>query len=115
MSLREHVLTTLSAELPRESVHVPEWGETVLVRVMTGAERDAFEMHVFNARRRGLEQTRAAMVAFSVCDADGVLVFKPEDIPRLAAGSSLPLTRIADVVQRLSGLDEKAVEDAAKN
>ena len=30
-------------DLPREKVNVPEWGGEVLVRTMSGTDRDAFE------------------------------------------------------------------------
>ena len=37
-------------DLPRETVHVPEWGGDVYVRTMSGTDRDAFETSLI-ARR----------------------------------------------------------------
>ena len=37
-----------SDDLPSEEVSVPEWGGSVMVRSMTGYERDQFEQSVYH-------------------------------------------------------------------
>ena len=42
-----------AADNEPEEVDVPEWGGSVLVRGMTGRERDAFEVSLMQPGRRG--------------------------------------------------------------
>jgi len=39
-------------DLQHEEVYIPEWGGSVRVRTLTGAERDAFEQSIVDQRAR---------------------------------------------------------------
>ncbi len=41
-----------ASDLPTETVDVPEWGGQVIVRSMTGAERDRFELSLYSGNGR---------------------------------------------------------------
>jgi len=102
-----------------EVVEVPEWGGTVRVRSMTGAERDQFEGEVLDIRRGGVElkraNFRARLVVRTVVGDDDKPMFSPGDIEALGAKSAGALDRVIAVAMRLNGLESGAVEVAAKN
>ena len=107
-------------DLQSEEVQVAEWGGSVKVRTMTGADRDAFEqsMVIVGAdgnRRPDMTNMRAKLVALTVVDDAGNLLFVPADIPMLARKSAAALERVFDAAQRINGLGVKAEDAAEKN
>lgn len=110
-------------DLKTELVPVPEWGGTVLVRALSGSERDAFEQDIVTFRREGkrtvtdtdLHNVRAKLAVHSIVDESGARLFSIEDIEALGSKSAAALQRVFDVAQRLSGLSDDDVEELAKN
>lgn len=100
-------------DLPRESVTVPEWGGEVLVRTMTGTERDAFESSLLDKDKR-LENMRARLVSLTLCDESGERMFSDDEVTALGKKSAIALDRVFAVAQRLNGIGGEAV-DTAKN
>src|SRR5690606_14215803 len=108
----------LSAKLPTREVSVPEWGGAVLVRGMTGFERDKFEMFLQRQKETGGAaqfSTRAYVASCTIVDEDGQRIFSDEDVQALGLKSAHALDRILDAVLSLSGMDAGAIEDAEKN
>lgn len=113
-------------DIPTEEVHVPEWGGTVLVRGMTGVQRDKFEASVIqqpqgkNGRRRAadtqvnMDNLRAKLCAWCIVDPSGARVFEDADVEALGAKSSAALSRVYDVAARLSGITEADVDELAE-
>lgn len=85
-------------DLPSEDVPVPEWGGTVRVRALTGAERDAFEQSIVEQRgrsaRMNLQNLRAKLVALTVVDEEGNRIFSDSDAKLLGKKSALALNRV---------------------
>lgn len=106
-------------DLPTEDVPVPEWGGTVRVRALTGAERDAFEQSIVEQRgrsaRMNLQNLRAKLVALTVVDEEGNRIFSDSDAKLLGKKSALALNRVFEVAQKLSGLTSEDVEELTKN
>jgi hypothetical protein len=106
-------------DLPREAVYVFEWGGSVLVRTMSGTERDAFEVASVAARGKSREvnlaNLRARLAVLCLVDADGKRLFSDADAPALGAKSARALSRIYDVAARLNGLSADDAEELAKN
>lgn len=61
-----------------QPVEVPEEGKTAFVRVMNGGERKAWLKVVFASEEDG-EANAVALLARTVCDADGVRIFTDSD------------------------------------
>lgn len=103
------------SDLKVETVEVPEWGGSVLVRGMTGAERDAFEKSVLVRKGKdtqvNLSNARAKLVALSVVDESGKRMFTDSDVIVLGTKSASALSRIFNVASRLSGITEEDVEE----
>jgi hypothetical protein len=58
---------------------------------------------------------RAKLVARTVVDADGEPVFSQQDVAALGELSAAALDRVFEVASRLSGLNEKDLEEMAGN
>ncbi len=102
-------------DLPTEDVEVPEWGGTVRVRALTGAERDALEASVVEQRgkktKTNLKDFRAKLVARSVVNEAGQLAFSESDIKLLSQKNAGALDKVATVASKLSGMSEDDVEE----
>lgn len=102
-----------------EDVEVPEWGGTVRVRALSGAERDAYEGSLVQIRSDGtkkltLANARARLVYLSACDEAGERLFTNEqDVNALGKKSATALQRVWEVASRLSGLTDDDVEELA--
>ncbi|MGC4031481.1 MAG: phage tail assembly chaperone [Tepidisphaeraceae bacterium] len=107
-----------SADLPTESVEVPEWNGTVYVRTMSGTDRDAFEASMIDTKKPAengkpagnLKNIRARLCVLTVCDQNGNRLFTDDQADALGAKSSKALDRVFEVAQRLNGLGAKDVE-----
>lgn len=106
-------------DLPTERVSVPEWSGEVLVRGLTGAERDKFEASIVvrkgNRTDFNPDNMRAKLVALCVIDEQGNRLFTDDDVKILGKKSATALDRVFQVAQRLSGLQPGAIEEAEKN
>lgn len=103
-------------DLPTEIVPVPEWGGDVMVRTMTGKDRDELETSIVSdPNKRDLTNLRAKIVAFSVVGEDGKRLFTSEDVLALGEKNARALDRIFGVAQRLSGFTQRDVEELTKN
>lgn len=107
------------ADLKTDHVEVPEWGGVVLVRGLTGAERDQFEADslVGRGKRRevNLRNFRARLVARTVVDEQGNRLFTDADVEALARKSASAIARVYDVAARLSGLTDEDVDELVGN
>ena len=107
-------------DIKKEPVEIPQWGGTVWVKGLTGAERDAFEISIMDFKdgkkpKMVLENMRAKLCVMTVCDENGRRLFKDEDIPTLGKKSAKALSIIFDKAQELSGLTDEDVDKLAKN
>lgn len=97
-------------------VEVPEWGGTVRVRALSGAERDAYEVALAGvrpdgSRRINLVNVRARLVAMACIDDAGERLFTDADAAALGDKSGTAMQRVFDAAQRLSGLSDADIEE----
>lgn len=109
-------------DLVTEPVDVPEWGGTVLVRTLTGIERDKFELSVAGesdgskkTRQQNLANLRARLVVQCAVDEKGVRLFADGDADKLGKKSSRALGKVFDAASKLNGLSDEDVEKLAGN
>jgi len=106
-----------SEDLAIETVPVPEWGGAVIVRALTGTERDAYESEIFSLRGSGggveynLQNIRAKLSARTIVDTDGKRLFTDADIVKLGLKSAAALDRVFSAAQRLSRLTAQDVKE----
>ena len=85
---------------------MPEWGGYVIVRSLSGTDRDRLQ------RQGGVWASRAGVAAASIVDAEGNLLFGEDDIEVLATRSGAALQRVLDAADRLSAMRPEAVAKA---
>lgn len=112
MNLNRDDILGRPVDLPREEVHVPEWGGSVWVRMLTGAERDRFEMTVTDTQRVNF---RARLVVMCACDERGIRLFHDGDVLALGNQPAPALVRLADVALRLNKFTSEDVDELEKN
>ena len=105
-----------SKDIVTETVAVPEWGGDVLIRTLTGTQRDAFEASLMGkGKKADMVNIRARLVARSVVDEQGARVFCDGEIEALGMKSAKALDRIFDAAQKLNGIREEDIEELEKN
>lgn len=103
----------------REKVGIPEWGGPgayVIVKGMTGDERDSYEATILEQKKSGrfktrLKGARAKLVVRCVVDDEDKPLFTVMDVDRLGQKNAAVLDRIWEVAARLSGLKEDDLEE----
>lgn len=114
LSIRDTILA--ASDIKDELVEVPEWGVTVKVRGMSGAERATWLATAGNDKG-GIDPARGYPALIVLCTSDpatGEPVFTAADRDALMLKSGEALDRVALAAMRLSGLTSGAVEAAAK-
>lgn len=107
--------------LKTERVEVPEWGGIVIIRELTGNERDEWESELVEGRgdeiviAESMAGARARLASLAIVDEDGERLFTVEDVESLGRLSGAALGRVFDVASRLSGLTADDIEELSKN
>ena len=106
-------------DIRTERVEIPEWGGEVMVRGLTGRQRDQWEQSMTVRRGKKVEQDlrdfRARLAVLCVVDETGQLVFHQGDIDALANKSGSALDKIYTAAAKLSGISDDDVEDLTKD
>ncbi len=99
-------------DLPRETLHIPEWNGDVLIRGLSSADRDK----ISNARIRCLQargesnisliSNEAKLAGMVLINDDGTRMFTDQEIALLATKSGEAIHRIVEVAERISGLTD---------
>lgn len=116
MSLRDTILQ--AQDIQQETVRVPEWETSVIVRGLNALERDDFEASWFTEDekpKRNLANVRARLCVRCIVDESGSRVFSDADADALGKKSGKAMDRVYAVASKLSGLGAKDVEELAKN
>jgi hypothetical protein len=96
-------------DLPRREVQVPEWGGSVYVRALNGAERDQLERMVSSD-----SISRAALVALCTVDEAGERMFSDKDVAALAQKNGAALGRIVTAAMDANAITDEAIGELGK-
>lgn len=115
MSLRDTILAT--DDIQAEQVEVPEWGVTVEVRGMSGADRAAImESAMDDGGNVSFTRFYPDIVILTAYDPEtGERVFVDGDQDAVMAKNGRAVDRIAEAGLRLSGMTEDARTEAGKD
>ena len=106
-------------DITTRRVEVPEWNGHVFVRAMTGTARDAWEDEAYQDDGDKVivlrQNARARLLAGTLCDEQGNLLFGPADIDALGAKSIIPLDRLFEIAMGMNALRQGDVDDLEKN
>lgn len=103
------------SDLITETVSVPEWDGDVLVRAMTGVERDEFEQAVFPNGQKDFANIRARLCSLSIVDENGRRLFEDADLVNLGEKNAKALDKVFAVAKRLSGIGKTEMDALKKN
>lgn len=98
-------------DLPTISVDVPEWGGKVVIKALTAAQRDRFEISVAASK----DNLRARLAVLSIVDPDGKPLFSEADASALGAKNAKALDRIFEAASKLNRLSDSDIEELEKN
>ncbi len=121
---QERVVLTRKAildaeDLDTKELFIPEWNGTVLIRGLSGRERDKWEASVMqqkgNNMQYNLRNARAKLASLCVVDEKGKRIFTDDDVLKLGNKSSKALDRIFGLAQDLSGISKEDVDELTKN
>ena len=108
-----------ASDLVTEEVPVPEWGGSVYIRTMSGAERDSFEQSIIEGKTKGgnanMVNVRGKLAVRVLCDEQGDRIFLDVDAEALGKKSGKALDRIFEVAQRLCGIGDKDIKELEGN
>ena len=114
MLSRDQILN--ATDLKTIDVPVPEWGGSVTVRTISGAERDAWEASIVGENRKlDTVNLRARFCALVIVDDQGQRIFNDLDAQLLGRKSAKALSRVFEAGQKLNGIRDEDVEELAKN
>lgn len=108
-------------DMVTEIVVVPEWNGQVMVKAMTGTERDAFEASIMTNigeknQKMKMDNFRTKLLIKTVIDPETKKpMFTAAHIDALGAKSAAAIDRVFAVAQRLSKISDDDVEELTKN
>ena len=107
-------------DIKTEEVFVEGWKGKVIVKGLTGNERDAWEQRIMESRKGDtgkydLRLLKARFVIASVVDAEGNRTFSEADVEQLNLKGAKSIQTVYDVGQRLSGLSNEEADKIAGN
>lgn len=115
MSIRDQILAV--DDIPKKLVEVPEWGLTVEVRGMTGADRTAILESAVNPTTGAvdLKVMYPDIVIASAHDPEtGEKIFSADDRAVLMQKSATALDRLAEAGMQVGGLSKEESDEAGK-
>ncbi len=114
-TLREKLLASQSANKV-QVVDLAEVDEPVYVRVMSGTERDAWEIASFRDGKVLPEHFRAKLVVRCLCDEKGERLFKDEETGLLSDSLPSPaVVKLFDAAHKLNRLSKEDTDELVKN
>ena len=103
-------------DLATQEVDVPEWGGTVVIKMMSGKERDAFEGSLVKNKQVTYDNIRAKLAQKTIIDPETKeLMFSLGDIEAIGKKSAAALDRVFSASQKLSKISDSDVEELVKN
>lgn len=106
-------------ECPTEVVQVPGLSGGVLVRGMTGFQRDAYEASLFSGKGKNrdinMKNVRAKLVVACACDIEsGARIWSDADVDVVGQLPARVLNPMFAAAQKLSGISEEEIEEMGK-
>lgn len=108
---KEDILSQASS--PKvESVEVPEMGGHLYIRVMSGHDRNAFEVGLDRSLGGSHKNVHGRLASLCLCDENGDRLFDDSDADALGNLSGLALQTIFEAACRLNRIGDSQTEQA---
>ena len=102
-------------DLTEVTVSVPEWSGDVIVKSMSGVDRDEWERSIYHDGIKDFDNIRAKLCAMSIVDESSKKLFTMADIRTLGGKSGKALDRVFTVAKKLSGIGKQEILSLKKN
>ena len=119
-------------DIQTRDVEVPEWGGTVRLRALSPKEGNEWRRSMLTkvtvtdpkshkvtvdyiVDEDKAEMAKLTILSIAIVDEDGNRLFTKEDVEKLATKAIPPINRLVKIVMDMSGLSQKAIEEAEKN
>lgn len=95
-----------------EKVPVPEWGDDVYIKTLSGTERDIFE-EAYSSEK--MKNFRARFLVLTLCDEAGQRLFSDDEIDQLGKKSAFVINRLFEKAWSLNAFRDADVEALGKD
>jgi len=100
-----------ASDIQTKEVDVPEWGGSVFIKGMTGAERDNFEAaNQDSSGGQKLTNLRARFLVRCIVNENGTRIFVDQDAAALGKKSSAAINRLWEAAGELNGTGDAEQE-----
>jgi len=114
MLTKEQILS--ANDLDVEKMSIPEWGGDVYIRPLSSRDRDRWESQVATTTGKiTYDNLRAKLVARSICDEQGNLLFSDSDVEALGNKSAAAMQRIFNRLLEINTITDEDIDELAKN
>jgi len=103
-----------AVDLKTEVIEVPEWGDSLTITELSGADLERWQSKAQKANADSAA-TLGELVALSVINQDGSRMFGDKDIKALLTKSHKPLMRIYNAAIKVNMLGEDGAAELEKN
>lgn len=102
-----------------DELYIPELDRKVLIRYLSGQERDAYEASIVVGKGQNMtvnmRGARAKLAALCLANPDGSRMFEDGDVKRLAGLPAIVLEQIFDRARKINGLTGEDTDEARGN
>jgi len=95
-----------------EKVNVPEWGDDVFIKTLSGTERDIFE-EAYSSEK--MKNFRARFLVLTLADEGGERLFTDTEVEQLGTKSAFVLNRLFEKAWSLNAFRDADVEALGKD
>lgn len=93
-------------------VPVPEWGDEVFIKTLSGTERDAFEDAYSSDKMKNF---RVRFLVLTLCDESGERLFGDSDVDELGKKSAGVISRLFDKAWAINAFRSEDVDALGKD
>jgi hypothetical protein len=104
-NLRNRILA--ANDIKVEKIVVPEWGGDYYIRIISGADRDAFEDSYADQKMKSF---RVRFLVLALCDEAGERIFADSDVPELSQKSAIVINRVFEAAWKANAFTQEAVD-----
>lgn len=104
-SLRNRILA--ANDIKVEKIAIPEWGGDYYIRIISGADRDAFEDAYADQKMKSF---RVRFLVLSLCDEAGERIFADADVAELSKKSAVVINRVFEAAWKANAFTQEAVD-----
>lgn len=98
-----------------ETVPVPEWGGEVIIKAMTGTERDEFEAEMWKSGKLDRRNYRSRFLVRVLVNESGTRIYTDAGAADLGKRNAAVIERLYDHAGRMSGLGDEVQEETEGN